>query len=130
VAVFANRLPDSRATYARARDTNDMVRLIASRQLEVAVLRETDAWAILSGARPFADNGPVALRTLGALGEHLLACVEDVPKAAAYMLAEALAGSWRDIDPSLVHNATGPRPSPALRVPLHAGAREFYRDHS
>jgi hypothetical protein len=93
VAIFSNRLPESRATYARARDMNDLVRLIASKQLEVALLRERDAHAIFTGAEPFADNGRVALRTLAALGEHLFVCLEEVPKAAAYMLVEALVRS-------------------------------------
>jgi hypothetical protein len=130
VAIFEHRLPESRATYARARDTNDLVRLIASKQLEVALLREGDAHAVFTGAEPFADNGRVALRTLGALGEHLFVCLEEVPKAAAYMLVEALAERWRDLDAALVRQASGPKPPQALRVPLHPGALEFYRDHT
>ena len=41
VGLYAQRLPESRATVARARDTNDLVRLVASKQLEVALLRES-----------------------------------------------------------------------------------------
>lgn len=129
-AIFARRLPESRATYARARDTNDLVRLIASQQLDVAVMREADAYAAFSGVAPFADNGRVPLRTLGVLGEHLFVCLENVPPTAAYLLVESLAEYWRDIDPPLVLKASGPKPSKALRVPLHAGALEFYRDHA
>lgn len=130
VTILAQRLPESRATSARARDSNDLVRLLASRQLEVALMREADAYAAFAGAAPFADNGRVALRTLGAFGDHhLLVCLEDVPDGAAYMLVEALADRWRDIDPALVRQAGGPKPSQAPRVPLHAGALEFYRDH-
>jgi TRAP-type uncharacterized transport system substrate-binding protein len=128
-AIFAYHLPESRATYARARDTNDLARLLASRQLEVALVREPDAHALSTGAAPFADNGRVPLRTLAALGEHLLVCLEDVPQAAAYMLVDALAERWSDIDPALVGRASAPKPAPALRVPLHPGALEFYRDH-
>ncbi len=128
-AMYATRLPDSRATHARARDMNDLVRLVASKQLEVALLRESDAAAVLTGAEPFADNGPVALRTLGVLGEHLFVCLEDVPKAAAYILVEALADRWHDLDRGLLLQARGPKPQLALRVPLHPGAAEFYRDH-
>lgn len=130
VAIFAQRLPQSRATLARTRDTNDLVRLIASKQLEVCLLREADAHAVFSGAEPFSDNGRVALRTLAALGEHLLVCLEQVPKAAAYLLVEALSNHWRDLDPALVQQARGPKPSQALRVPLHPGAVEFYQEHS
>ena len=130
VAIFSQRLPESRATFARARDTNDLVRLVASKQLELALLREADAHAVFTGAEPFADNGRVALRTLAALGEHLFVCLEDVPKAAAYMLVEALAERWRDLDPALLRQPRGPKPLQTVRVPLHPGALEFYRDHS
>ncbi len=105
------------------------MRLIASRQIELALLREGDARAAFSGAEPFADNGRVALRTLAALGQHLFVCLENVPNGAAYLLVQTLAGQWRDLDPMLVQQATGPNPSQASRVPLHPGALEFYRDH-
>jgi TRAP-type uncharacterized transport system substrate-binding protein len=129
-ALYVEQLPDSRASFARSRDTNDLVRLIASKQLEVAVLREPDAYAAFAGVEPFADNGRVALRTLATLGEHLLVCSEAVPNPAAYMLVEALAIRWRAIDPALVHRTAGPKPPPTLRVPLHPGASEFYREHA
>ncbi len=130
VGIFSHRLPDSRATYARARDTNDLVRLVASRQLELTLLREAVAHAVLTGAEPFADNGRVELRTLAQIGAHLFVCLEDVPNAAAYNLVDALAEGWRELDRSLVHEASGPKPAPGLSVPLHAGALEYYRDHS
>jgi len=128
--IFASRLPDSRAIHARARDINDLMRLVASKQIEISVLREGDAFAAFTGTEPFADNGRVALRTLAALGEHLFICHEDVPKPAAYLLVEALAERWRELDPALVRHAGGPRPTQALRVPLHPGASEFYLEHS
>jgi len=129
-AIFARQLPDSRAILARARDTNDLVRLVASGQLEVAILREGEAHAVLMGAEPFADNGSVALRTLGAIGDHLMVCVEEVPKPAAYLLVESMAERWHDLDAALVGRASGPRPPQSLRVPLHPGALEYYRGHS
>jgi TRAP-type uncharacterized transport system substrate-binding protein len=107
-----------------------MVRLIASKQLEVALMLERDAHAAFTGAEPFADNGRVALRTLAALGEHLLVCVEDVPNATAYMLVEALSEQWRDVDPAHVRQASSPKPPQAPRVPLHPGASEFFQDHT
>ena len=106
------------------------MRLVASWQLELALLREADAHAVLTGAEPFADNGRVELRTLAQIGAHLFVCLEDVPNAAAYNLVEALAEGWRELDRSLVHEAPGPKPAPAVSVPLHAGALEYYRDHS
>jgi TRAP-type uncharacterized transport system substrate-binding protein len=127
--IYGQQLPGSRATLARARDTNDVVRLVASRQLDVALLREADAYAALVGAPPYADGGRPPLRSLAVLGDYLFVCRDDLPAASAYMLAEALAGRWRDIDPALVRAAPGPAPAGALRVPLHPGALEYYRDH-
>lgn len=129
VGLYAERLPESRATVARARDTNDLVRLVASKQLEVALLRESQAHAVLTGAEPFSDNGRVELRTLAALGDHLLVCLDGVSTGVAYKLVEALADGWRTLGPSLVRDAQGPRPDSAVLVPLHPGAVEFYRDH-
>jgi TRAP-type uncharacterized transport system substrate-binding protein len=127
--IYGQQLPDSRATVARARDTNDLLRLIASRQLEVALLREPDAYAALAGEPPHADGGKVPLRALAVLGDYVFVCREDLPNPSAYMLVEVLAKRWRDFDPALVRTAAGPMPAGRLRVPLHPGAIEYYRDH-
>ena len=128
-SIYARRLPESRATMARARDTNDLVRLIASKQLDVALLRERDAYAAAAGEAPYADSGAPRLRVLAVLGDYVFVCREDLPVASAYMLTEALAERWRDIDPALVRAATGPRPGGTLALPIHPGAQEYYRDH-
>ncbi len=127
--IYLQRLPESRATMARARDGNDLVRLLASKQLDVAVMREPDARAALAGQPPYADSGGVRLRALAALGEHLLVCRDELPNGSAYMLVEALAGGWEDLEPALVRKAPGPRPEGRLAIPLHPGAAEYYRDH-
>jgi hypothetical protein len=128
-ALYAKQLPASRATMARARDTNDLLRLMASKQLEVALLREPDARAAFAGAPPYGDNGALPLRALAVLGEFLFVSREDLSNASAYMLAEALAARWGEIDPALVGAAPGPRPAGAPWVPLHPGALEFYSEH-
>ena len=56
--------PDSRAMMARGRDLNDLVRLVATKQLDAALMREEDAWIALRGTGRFADNGKVPFRTL------------------------------------------------------------------
>jgi TRAP-type uncharacterized transport system substrate-binding protein len=127
--IYMQRLPESRAIMARARDTNDAVRLIASKQLDVALLRTADAYAAAAGEAPYADSGAPRLRALALLGDYVFVCRDDLPVAAAYMLTEALAEHWRDIDPPLVGAAPGPRPPNTLAVPLHPGALEYYRDH-
>jgi TRAP-type uncharacterized transport system substrate-binding protein len=128
-AVYAQQLPDSRAVMARARDTNDVVRLMASKQLDVALLRERDADAAAAGRAPYADSGAPRLRALAVLGDFLFVCRDDLPVPSAYMLTEALAERWRDVDPALVRAAHSPRPPSTLAIPLHPGALEYYRDH-
>jgi hypothetical protein len=115
-SIYAKRLPESRATMARARDTNDLVRLVESKQLDLALLRERDAHA-------------PQLRALAVLGDYVFVCRDDLPVASAYMLTEALAEGWRDIDSALVRAASGPRPPSTLAIPVHPGALEYYRDH-
>ena len=127
--IYLQRLPESRAMMARARDGNDLVRLLASKQLDVAVMRGPDAHAALAGQAPYADGGGVRLRALAALGEHLFVCREELPNGSAYMLIEALAAGWSELDPALVRKAPGPRPAGKPAIPLHPGAAEYYRDH-
>ena len=127
--IYVQRLPQSRAMMARARDGNDLLRLLASKQLEVAVMRATDARAALTGQAPYADTGGVPLRALAALGEHLFVCREELSKGSAYMLVEALAAGWGELSPALVGKAAGPRPAGKAGIPLHPGAEEYYRDH-
>lgn len=128
-ALYAERLPESQATMARARDNNDVVRLMASKQLDVALLRAREAYAALAGEGRYAHGGGIALRALAVLGDYVLVCREDLPKASAYMLTEALAERWGDLDPALVGAAKSPRPAGTLPIPLHPGALQYYRDH-
>lgn len=127
--MYLQRLPESRAMMARARDGNDLVRLLASKQLEVAVMRAADAHAALTGEAPYADSGGVRLRALAVLGEHLFVCREELSKGSAYMLVEALAAGWGELSAVLVGKAAGPRPAGKTGIPLHPGAEEYYRDH-
>lgn len=125
-AALARRIPRSRAMLSRARDTNDLFRLLASGQLDVALVGEDRAHAAASGAQGL--PGAIPLRSLAQLGPYLLVCREDFPRANAYQIAETLAEGWREIvEPAA--GAGGPRPSPSARVALHPGAGEYYADH-
>lgn len=127
-ATLARRIPRSRAMLARARDTNDLFRLLASKQLDMALVGEEDAHAAASGAKGFADGGKIPLRSLAQIGPYLLVCREEFPRANAYQIAETLADGWREIFEPTVE-AAGPRPSASVRVALHPGAGEYYADH-
>ncbi len=127
--TLARRIPRSRAMLSRARDTNDLFRLLASKQLDVALVGEADAHAAASGAQSFADGGKIPLRTLAQIGPYLLVCRAEVPRASAYQIAEAIADGWREIfEPTT--EAAGPRPAASVRVAVHPGAGEYYTDHS
>ena len=127
---YAKQLPESRATFARAKNKHDMVRLLASKQLEVALLSESDAYAVFIGAEPYADNGRVPLRAMASLGEYLFICREDLPPQSAQMLTEALANNWKDLAAELVQKNKSPKPTEASRIPLHPGSLEYYKEHA
>ena len=90
-ARLARELPESRAMVARAADAVEIVKLIASDQLEVGVLSAEDAHDATAGRGRFAREGPVALRTLAALGDYRLVARRDFPDARAESIARALA---------------------------------------
>ncbi len=124
---LARRIPPSRAMLSRARDANDLFRLLASRQLDVALVEGSAARAAAGGAE---TGGPLALRSLARLGPYLLVCRDDFPRANAYQVAEAVAEGWAEIlggDPPAT--AEGPRPAAEGAVPLHPGAGEYWAAH-
>ena len=128
-ALLAKYLPESKAMMARARDVNDVVRLIASKQLDTAVLREEDAAAAFMGIGRFADNGKVPLRALAQCGAFVFACRDDLPRSNGYQIAETITERWKEIDSTLMNGAATPRPILSLRSPIHSGAVEYYEEH-
>jgi TRAP-type uncharacterized transport system substrate-binding protein len=126
--LLAKHLPASRAMMARARDINDVVRLLASKQLDTALMRDHHASAAFGGSGRFADNGKVPLRALAQFGPYLFVCRDDLPKANGYQIAETIAEQWRAIDAKLVAGAPGPKPLSSVPIPIHSGALEYYDD--
>lgn len=94
-ALLARELPDSRALAARATDAREIVKLLASDQLEVGVLTVDEARDAETGRGRFAANGALALRTLAVLGSYVLVARADFPDAKAEPIARALAERWR-----------------------------------
>ncbi len=127
-ATLARHIPQSRAMLSRARDTSDLFRLLASKQLDMALVGEADAHAAVTGTQGFAAGGRIPLRSLAQIGPYLLVCREEFPRANAYRIAETLAEGWPEIfEPTA--EAAGPRPTSSVRVALHPGAGEYYADH-
>jgi hypothetical protein len=122
-AVLAEHLPESRATMTRASETRDLVSLLATRQLEVAVLAVADARAAAEGRT--AVGRPVPLRAIAALGPHVLVCREEVPAARVLEIVRTLAEQWEGGPPAAA--ARPARPDPVGPPPVHAAAAEYWQ---
>jgi hypothetical protein len=94
-ALLARELPDSRALAARASDAREIVKLLASDQLEVAVLTADEARDAEAGRGPVAVDSALPLRTLAVLGGYVLVARADFPDAKAEPIARTLAERWR-----------------------------------
>lgn len=124
-AVLAAHLPESRAMMTRASQTRDLLSLLATRQLDVALLALRDARAAAEGRAPASQ--PVPLGTLVALGAHVLVCREEVPAARVLEIVRTLAEHWKDSAPPGLASPTPP--DLAEPPPPHAAAREYWQDH-
>jgi hypothetical protein len=125
-AVLVAHLPESRALMTRASQTRDLLSLLATRQLDVALLAAEHARAAVEGRAPAGQ--PIPLRAIVALGTHLLVCREEVPAARVLEIVRALAEHWKDSAPPDVAPPT--RPDPAAPPPPHAAAREYWQDRA
>lgn len=94
-ALLARELPETRALATRAADGLAIAKLLASDQLEVAILAVDDARAAAEGSGRFAAEGPLPLRTLAVLGRYRLVARAAFPDAKAEPIARALAEHWR-----------------------------------
>ncbi|MEO0821660.1 MAG: hypothetical protein AAF074_14695 [Pseudomonadota bacterium] len=87
-------LPASRARVARAPAASRLASLLATAQLDVAVLEPETARAIRAGRDVFAAYGPVEIAMLAWLGDgRALAVHERMPSHHAALLARTLIGS-------------------------------------
>lgn len=119
-ATLRETLPESRAQVARAPHVDRIASLMSTRQMDVAVLRESQVSALFKGETPFADYGPVPLRVLAQTAGYQFVCREDFKKQHAYLVTEALVGSLPGVkDTTVAQTSNG--------VPLHAGTLAFLR---
>jgi NMT1-like family len=118
-AVLARYLPESRALAARAADSLEIVKLLASDQLDLAILTTADAGAAYEGRGRFAGQGALPLRALALLGPYLLVCRQDFPAATAQAIASTLAEHGRG--QAATTNGAAP-------IPLHAGVPRAFAD--
>ena len=113
-ALLVGHWPESRAVASRASDAREVVKLLASQQLELAILAAPDARDAAEGRGRFVTEGATPLRALAVLGPHLLVCREDFPADRAAAVAGVLTEHWRPEPGSGGAPATPP-------IPFHAG---------
>ena len=122
-------IPDAQPEAARAPSLSRIASLVATRQIDVAVLTAGQAAAMSRGTGETAEEGPVPLRLVAFLREpYVLACNAQFDRDKAYLLAFGLfdgEGS-ATLAPRVRSLDEVTRGAAALGIPLHAGAREFY----
>lgn len=117
-AALKSLVPDSRARVARAPDNRRIASLLATAQFDVALLPRNEALALARGEQPFANYGPVDLRTLYVSGRFILVSRSDFPPEHAYLVTQALAERF-GLDKATTFEAG---------LPVHAGSEEFLAD--
>ena len=116
--TLALHLPDSRSRVSRAPTAQRLAGLIATDQLDVAVLPWPDAAALSEARPPFDAFGGVALAGLFGFEAHVLACRADFPDRHAYLVS-------RTLESALGATATGSLMAGSQSaIPVHPGTRD------
>lgn len=118
VGGLARELPESYARFTRATDTVRIASLLATGQLDVAIISRNEAESMHAGTGAFREIGPVPLRVLTELGSHLLVTVENFRDRHAFLLAKAI----EHLRSSLPSAAASSLPLP---IPEHPGAAAY-----
>ena len=117
--VLARHMPESRALAVRAADSLEIVKLLGSDQLDLALLSVADTRAAYEGSGRFAAEGALPVRALAVLGPHVLVCRKDFPAAKAQAIASTLAEHGR---------SEGAAPNGTPPIPFHAGIPQAFAD--
>jgi hypothetical protein len=118
VRGLARELPESHARFTRATDTVRIASLLATGQLDVAIISRDEAASMHAGSGAFEGIGPIPLRSLTELGSHLLVTVESFRERHAFLLAKAI----EHLRSSLPLAAASSLPLP---IPVHHGAAAY-----
>lgn len=119
---LASRVPSSKARITRAPHLHRVASLLATDQLQFAVLTPQDAATMRAGAPPLEAYGRVPLTRIGALGHHVLVARADVPDRHAWLLADGLDGVAIGSGRFAVAGASG---AGTGDLPAHPGARAY-----
>src|SRR5688500_18178511 len=87
---LSRELPESHARMTRATDSVRIASLLATEQLDVAVVSRDEAALMLAGTGAYREVGPVQVRAIASLGEYVLVTVERFAARHAYLIAAAV----------------------------------------
>jgi hypothetical protein len=90
VEVLDRELAEAKARVARAPTPRRLASLLATEQLDVAVLNPHDATLMAAGKAGFAPYGSIDLNTLCLFAEYMLVVRSDFPAKHAWLVAHAL----------------------------------------
>jgi hypothetical protein len=89
--TLANELPESRALVTHARDALRLASLISTRQLDVALVRQSELDAWQQGDSPYDQLEPVGLQEIFAIDDYVLISRNDFLASHATMVSQTLA---------------------------------------
>ena len=118
VKGLARELPESHARFTRATDPVRIASLLATGQLDVAIISRDEAASMHTGLGAFEGVGPIPLRLVTELGTHLLVTVESFRDRHAFLLAKAT----EHLRPGLPLLAASSLP---ISIPEHPGAAAY-----
>jgi len=101
VEVINQVIPEALARPARAKNFERVHSLFKTKQLQLVLLSEGNAKALLEGSGPFSDFGAVNVRTLYAFGDMLLLVQPDFPDSHVWLLADAFKKSYKSLPGAL-----------------------------
>ncbi len=116
-AALVTELPESQARVARGRDARRLASLMATGQLQVALLSVPEALAMSAGESPFQAVGPLDLRSLLELNGRLLVALAELPDHHAWLVTGSL------LEAGYGQATRDSRP----RLPLHPGSLAYLR---
>ncbi|MFK7889430.1 MAG: hypothetical protein AB8B63_01345 [Granulosicoccus sp.] len=93
VANLDAHLPDARARVARAPTAQRIASLMATDQMDVAIVSGADAVDMAAGTGQFAPFGAIALRQMLQIDNWVLVCREDIPDRHTWLITDALLDS-------------------------------------
>jgi TRAP-type uncharacterized transport system substrate-binding protein len=116
VEGLVRELPEAHARVTRASNSVRIASLLATGQLDVAIVSRDEAADMYAGSGQFREIGPTPLRLLAELNGHILVTVESFRERHAFLLAQAVAHL------KMMGSSLEP-----LSIPEHPGAAIYNR---